>query len=303
MRCLRTLWCSFVIAVALCSGCGGSSAADLVESPRDLRKFAPEAEAATATREQAIRDELSSHQNHPWAGEYYYGDGLGVNVRLLLAPESGFIFEWRGCMGIYDRNYGAVTHNGDLVTLHCEFENNRRGFRGIATSLRPVRWGGRHYLIADEQMIEFCNAVNSGLEAERTSRRFLIRTLDGRPITPPVTGRPELPEAYARLLLDHEIRGTVTAIGQTITRKVSGDTKFIDTTVTLDLGTDHGVFDGMELYVHETRFIQTATVTNAGPRTSIATVQRIDTPNPRPKVWWKVSSRFDRGGHVFAETP
>src|SRR5687767_13739491 len=109
MRRARAIGCLAVIALALSGACGRQSTFDEDEvSPEHARKFIPEAEAATAARERAFRDELTAFQEHPWAGEYYYGDGLGVNVRLLLTPQSGFVFQWRGCLGVYDRNHGAV---------------------------------------------------------------------------------------------------------------------------------------------------------------------------------------------------
>ena len=291
MRYVRSIGCLAIVACTFSGACGRQSGAEA--PPRDERKFTPVAEASAETRTQAIADEMRNLQDHAWAGEYFHGDGLGVNVSLLLAPESGFVFIWRGCLGVYDRNYGPVTQDGDDVTLHCEFANHRQGFRGIATSLRPIRWGERRYLIPDDQMIEFCNAVNSGVERDGASGRFLIRIRDGERVRP-VVGNPELPEPYARLLLEDEIRGTVTEIRETTTRSGRSGIKFINTDVTLDIGTAQGVFEGMELYVHETESIQTVRVTKAGERTSVAHVQRIDSPRPRAKVGWKVSSRFHR---------
>jgi hypothetical protein len=52
--------------------------------------------------------ELKTLKAHAWAGKYHYGDGLGVNVDLSLAPKSGFVFTWHGCLGLYDLNYGGV---------------------------------------------------------------------------------------------------------------------------------------------------------------------------------------------------
>lgn len=57
---------------------------------------------------------------HPWAGQYYRGDGLGVNIRLLVAPRGGALVTWRGCTGLYGWNWGPVTTDAD--TLHIEFQ-------------------------------------------------------------------------------------------------------------------------------------------------------------------------------------
>jgi hypothetical protein len=68
----------------------------------------------------ALRSEIRRlGSSHPWAGEYYYGDGLGVNVVLTLAPQGGCVATWRGCLGMYGKNYGPVSIHGDR--LHVEF--------------------------------------------------------------------------------------------------------------------------------------------------------------------------------------
>src|SRR3954452_14883212 len=36
------------------------------------------------------------------AGEYYFGDGTGVNCSLNVHQRGTFSFQWRGCLGTYD---------------------------------------------------------------------------------------------------------------------------------------------------------------------------------------------------------
>src|SRR5438477_12939061 len=71
-------------------------------------RFSEASVAASDMRTKKIQQELGHLKDHNWAGEYYFGDGLGVNVSLALAPESGFVFSWHGCLGLYDLNYGDV---------------------------------------------------------------------------------------------------------------------------------------------------------------------------------------------------
>jgi hypothetical protein len=80
----------------------------------DLDKRSERAEKTADALRQQVREEIKSLGHHVWAGEYYFGDGLGVNVSLILAPKFGYVFEWRGCLGLYDRNYGAVTSTKGL---------------------------------------------------------------------------------------------------------------------------------------------------------------------------------------------
>ena len=41
------------------------------------------------------------------AGDYYRGDGLGVNIRLLLGEDGTFDSTWRGCLGVYGTAKGT----------------------------------------------------------------------------------------------------------------------------------------------------------------------------------------------------
>src|SRR4030095_1837931 len=68
----------------------------------------PDGTPLVSERGRRIRAELLNLPKHAWAGDYYRGDGLGVNVSLLIAPEAGFVFTWDGCLGRYDWNYGNV---------------------------------------------------------------------------------------------------------------------------------------------------------------------------------------------------
>ena len=70
-------------------------------------------------------------------------------------------------MGLYDRNYGAVTWTNDSIRLSFTFENNRKGFQGIAPELIPVSWESREYLIPADEVVGFCNAINEGREPRK----------------------------------------------------------------------------------------------------------------------------------------
>jgi hypothetical protein len=48
----------------------------------------------------------------PPGGEYYSGDGLGVNWTVSLTEEGRFEFAWHGCLGLYDSNEGPFALDG-----------------------------------------------------------------------------------------------------------------------------------------------------------------------------------------------
>src|SRR5690349_21093382 len=78
-------------------------------------KYGKSAESAARQRRGRIRTLIRFLPGHCWAGHYYTGDGLGVNVSLDLAPGAGYVFELHGCLGLYDRNFGAVSQTGETL--------------------------------------------------------------------------------------------------------------------------------------------------------------------------------------------
>src|SRR5437762_1117844 len=76
-----------------------------------------QAEKTAEKLRQQVREEIKTLGIHAWVGDYYWGDGLGANISLILAPQAGFLFEWHGCVGLYDRNYGAVIWANDRLRL------------------------------------------------------------------------------------------------------------------------------------------------------------------------------------------
>ena len=202
------------------------------------------AAAATAIRERAEREALALGDKHPWAGSYYSGDGLGVNRSLVLSPEAGFSFEWEGCLGPYDRNYGDVADDGQTLLMAPVLPNDARHV-GLATALVPVTWGDRHYLVGFDKITAFCNDVNAGFEPRSSvhgsaylRRGDETKTADGSPLSR--AGR-------FHCLLDAPLQTRIVAVGgSTRTRERWGTD--LTTFVTIDAGHDKGVYEGLWLF-------------------------------------------------------
>src|SRR5277367_4622347 len=79
------------------------------------------------------------------AGNYYFGDGLGVNCSLNLSADGKFKFTWRGCLGTYDENDGSAAMKDGVLHLAPTKANVREGFKGTPTEFFPVPWGDRMY--------------------------------------------------------------------------------------------------------------------------------------------------------------
>lgn len=256
--------------------------------PAKLRPTA--AETARRNRE-TILAEIKTLGDHPWAGEYYFGDGLGVNVSLVIAPKSGYVFEWHGCLGLYDRNYGTVAWTNGRVRLSFTFENQSKGFQGIAPELIPVPWGSRHYLVPADEVVEFCNLVNSGQEPRREMHGLvLLRCGDERKRVPRF---PKVPEAYREYLLLKPIRAAVIAVGASTARPSVKDWRFTDTLVTLDAGAKQGLRVGMELRVMKPWDVfETVKVIHVGEMRSEAVMAQFKDQDPGPKIGWRVSTQW-----------
>jgi hypothetical protein len=249
-------------------------------------KFSRWAKAGAERKTELINQELENLKNHPWAGKYYYGDGLGVNVNLSLAPKSGFVFMWNGCLGLYDLNYGGVGEADGRIRLVFKYPNDRKGFQGIAPELIPIVWGQRHYLIPADGIIDFANAINAGFEPTTTLRgSFLLRAGDELKA---VHGQPNIPSEYSDYLLRHPIKAEISAIKGSRIR----DSARI-TTVVLNVGSARGVKQGMEFHVYSPSTIfESARITSVESSNSEARIVQyeVDEKCRRPSIDWKFST-------------
>ena len=257
---------------------------------RDNPKFSNQAESTAKNLSQQIRQEISQPGKHEWAGDYYEGDGTGENVSLLIAPKHGYVFEWHGCLGLYDRNYGDVTVTNGRLQLSFTFTNKHEGFEGIAAEFIPVRWGKRMYLVPTKEIVRFCNEVNSGLEPRKEPHgRQLLRHGDEKRLA---TGDPAIPVEYRAYLLKEPIKAEITKIAKVVTRPSKSDFKFKDTTVTINSGMSQGLRQGMEFYVNDPHdLVQTVEIVSVTDSESQGVITQIGEDNPPPKVGWKLSTR------------
>jgi hypothetical protein len=180
----------------------------------------------------AISAEVGLISLNDLAGNYYFGDGLGVNCSLTLTSQGNFTFDWTGCLGSYDKNEGSLSLKDGMVHLEPQKPNLRGGFRGTPTEFFPVRWDARVYLIPTNEIIDFCSAVNQAREARRNCHgMYYLRQNDW---DKPVTGRPSVPAVWAKYFLSQPVSGKITGL---IGKQEAW----------LNLGSDAGILDGMTL--------------------------------------------------------
>ena len=193
-------------------------------------------------------------------------------------------------MGCYDRNYGEVEFEDGIVVLRTTFPNKQQGFQGIATRLIPVAWGKRKYLVPENDVVGFCNEVNSRREPRSGLRgsSYLLRVGDEKIL---VQGMPELPRKYRQCLLKSPVTARVVAIGESRIRPSICEWNFKDTDVEIDKGHDDGVFVGMELYVvAPDDLVESITVTEVAKDKATGVLTNSDENAAGPEVGWKLST-------------
>jgi len=140
-------------------------------------------------------------------GDYYFGDGTGVNCNLTLGGRGEFTFAWHGCLGTYDTNNGSAGIRNGVLHLTPKKPNRRDGFRGTPTDFFPVRWGDRMYLVPTNEMVAFCSEVNQGGEPRSGNwGGYYLRQKDWDLA---VTGRPAVAEPWTKFFLSQPVKGEI----------------------------------------------------------------------------------------------
>ena len=205
----------------------------------------PDGEAAERRRAE-IDKELTGLGAHPWAGDYYEGDGLGANIALSLAPRAGVAVTWEGCLGLYGANRGRVEARDGM--LHFVYDTpNTPGFGGFPDTVHTVRWGARRYLIPDTKLIAFVNAVHRGSEPRRGMHgMFLLAEGDEKK---PVSGLPALPPRFLALLRRQPLEAQVRSVDRVESKRDSMPSLGCNHVyrLTLDRGANDRLAPGMEL--------------------------------------------------------
>ena len=232
----------------------------------EARRERIEAELETLERE----PKPEGHWANEWAGSYCEGDGLGMNVRIKIAPDAGVTYTWHGCLGLYDGNHGDIVRVfDDGVEVDLAIDPALGGYRSIDTRLYFVRWGDQRFLVPKANMLELVNNYNVG-GYQRTSM-FRIARKDGtnRRFTADearVAGRPELPPEYTKLIIEEPLSLVILSVKAVEQEKelpfavVLGDIEF-------EGGSDRGVYVGLEFPIETGRHYGTVEITSVDDTT------------------------------------
>jgi len=300
---MRIRYILFITVVVI-----GAMTAQLTEGAVKKRdpRFSQAATKEFARREKNIRAELATLKNDEWAGEFYYDNHLSKIVHIVLAPKSGFVYTSASHQGLYDRNYGEIVRSKDSIKLLFKFPNGQDGYTWVSEEMIPVRWGELHYLIPSHRMIDFCNAINAGIEPPGKRRSangeiFVDRLLSDSLLragdeTKNALGAPEIPASFLEYLLEKPVETSITSVGEARTEKEK-NSDLIDryTKVTVGVGYAEGVRRGMEFFALDSSgrfdFVE---IDEVSEHTSSAIIHQVffSVPDRVPVVGVKVTSCF-----------
>jgi hypothetical protein len=229
-------------------------------SEQDLHDRIEKERASLEAREKRIGAELDALDRaalkdgdwaKEWAGTYYTGDGLGMNVSISVAPKGGLAYTWHGCLGLYDANHGDIVETfPDGLKVKLAIDPSASQYRYLSLRLYFVRWGDRRYLVPEAQMTKLVNNYNEGSFA-RDAMYSIPRkhekdeNVHRRTPTPP--GKPVLPPEFDKLLITAPITLKVTRVAPNPEKPVTNGVKVLQVRVDLDGGSNRAVFRGMEI--------------------------------------------------------
>jgi hypothetical protein len=170
-------------------------------------------------------------------GDYFLGNGF-MRFHLRIEDEDRFVFAWMGCPGFNEEAKGtAAVENGWLI-LSPRARHIPPGFTATPTEYLPVTWGPRTYLLAKDEFLDFCNAINQGREPRsEPDGLFCLRNGDWRES---VRGSPKLPGEWASYLLPKPLQAEIVEMVD-------------DRTGRLNIGAKDGVRKGMVFLIGPAR--------------------------------------------------
>ena len=188
------------------------------------------------------------------AGDYFQGDGLGVNWTLTLDTDHTFLFKWRGCLGQYASAYGKWTEHDGILQL--TITNQSGSANAMPLTYRIFRWDERIYLV--DNPAKFAEWVNRGWEPRSEEHGLVfLRSPDWNR---PVDGIPALPPEFAKLILQRPVRARII--------EAQGHRG------TIDVGSKDGVMSGLLLTLHDGCSFDNVRVVHTSQKTAIVEGKR-----------------------------
>lgn len=206
-----------------------------------------------------------------WAGRYLVGDGLGKNVHICIGPSGNVSYEWYGCEGLYDGNYGKIVERlPDGMRIKWEIDPSFSTYHEVSERMYFVTHAEDRFVISTDQLLDFVNAFNEGgFRRERLPAARLREFADWSLRRDAVRDRnalPTLPAPYDKYVLREPTEWTIESMDIGSTETVTGEVKTLTASARIKGGSDQGAFVGMELpWRNEQSDFGTFTITKVDP--------------------------------------
>lgn len=241
----------------------------------DYARYSIEDVRAARAKWESIELENKQAGEDEWAGGYSLMPEFEVAFEhLRWSPRAGFVdvYVYTCQPELRYLNFGSVTVSPTTVQMLPEYPPRSGRKTAQVTTYVKVKWGDRHYLIEENRLADFCDAVSgTGVYKEGVIERgFWLKSSDSEKAT---RGRPLLPPEY-RHLLKRPVDSKVIAVDKSYVEHYNDNdcmTRTV-TPVTLNAGSKSGVKAGIAFRVLTPTgggygFIKVLTV---GPNTSSA---------------------------------
>jgi hypothetical protein len=241
----------------------------------DFARYSREDVKAAQAKWKGIDSENSSAEADEWVGSYSMMPGGEVSLEdFRWSPQTGFVMVYvYTCLPeLRYLNFGSVAVSPTTVQMTPEYPPNSGRKTAQVKMYVKVKWGDRHYLIEEDRLAEFCEAITgTGIYEEGVMGRGFWLKVDDFEKT--VSGSPVLPRQYKHLLRK-PIDAGVIAVGKSYVEHEEGNeclTRTV-TPVTINVGSRSGVKAGIAFKVvtpEETDY-GFVKVLKVGPNTSSA---------------------------------
>ncbi|HST21138.1 MAG TPA: hypothetical protein VLR90_08485 [Blastocatellia bacterium] len=238
-----------------------------------------------------IGEENARSNNDEWVGNYFDREIVHDDMIVLRwSQNSGFAFvSMHNCSPtLTGLNYGKAVLSPEWFEVFPEVSNqpDHHDNPHVAHSRKlpakrfvPVKWGERHYMVAEDSVAKFYDYV-AGLGAYQPNTDpweepgFLLKMEDQDKTA---KGMPILPPGHERHV-KHPIEAGITAVGpRVITDRhvYEGTTSYGSITpLTIDQGRAEGVKKGMRFYISGSKEKEELTITSVRRHSSRGIIKR-----------------------------
>ncbi|HEX4946952.1 MAG TPA: hypothetical protein VFZ34_09820 [Blastocatellia bacterium] len=228
---------------------------------------------------QLEKEMVQASKENEWIGSYHLEYAELHDTHLHLAPKNGvFLLGTYSCQqAITAINYGTVVFSLSQIKLIPELNSiyaghSHHGTGVLPASLIPVRWGGAHYLISENELELFCNDYVAGRgiykdDEKRLYPRVFIKVSEEN------TRRwnlPKLPAKYSHLVKS-PISARVLSIGKSRLKITAADSHAdeIETSIVINVGAKDGVAHFMSFRLVGSEFPEEFKITRVRKSSSV----------------------------------